>query len=341
MKDLIGKLADVYGPSGHEGQVRALIEGLARDAADELRTDAMGNLIALKRGSGGADAARGKRIMVAAHMDEIGLIVTFVDKKGFLRVGRVGGVFLPTLVGSQVRFANGATGVVGREKWLAGNSLSALPKWEEIYIDVGATSPEDAPVGVGDVGVFVQPYADLGARVVGKAMDDRIGCAIALEALRTMGESPNDVYFCFTVQEEVGTRGALVSAFGVEPEVGVAIDVTDTGDTPESQPMAVSLGGGPAIKVMDSGFLTHPGVKDWMIAAAERLSLPYQLEVLLAGSTDARAIQTSRAGVPAGCISVPARYVHTQSEMVDMGDVEGSVRLLVELLVKPVTFWQD
>ncbi len=333
MKDLIGKLVDVYGPSGHEGQVRALIEGLARDAADEIRTDAMGNLIALKRGTGG-----GKRIMIAAHMDEIALIVSYVDKKGFLRVGRVGGVFLPTLIGSQVRFANGVTGVVAREKWLTGGSTSQLPKWEEVYIDVGATSPEDAPVGVGDVGVFVRPFADLGTRIVGKAMDDRVGCAIALQALRTMGESPNDVYFCFTVQEEVGTRGALVSAFGVEPEVGVAIDVTDTGDTPESQPMSVSLGEGPAIKVMDSGFLTHPGVKDWMIGSAERLDIPYQLEVLLAGSTDARAIQTSRAGVPAGCISIPTRYVHTQSEMVDMGDVEGSVRLLVDLVTQPVTF---
>jgi len=142
----------------------------------------------------------------------------------------------------------------------------------------------------------------------------------------------------FTVQEEVGTRGALVAAYGVEPEVAVAIDVTDTGDTPESAPMAVSLGGGPAIKVMDSGFLTHPGVKDWMIGSAERLGIAYQLEVLTAGSTDARAIQTVREGVPAGCLSVGTRYVHTQSEMVDMDDVESSVKLLVEMVSKPVTF---
>ncbi len=332
MKDLICKLVEAYGPSGQEGQVRAIIEGLARGAADEIRTDAMGNLIALKKGTGG-----GKRIMIAAHMDEIGLVVTFVDKKGYLRVSRVGGVFLPTLIGSQVRFADGTIGVVGREKWLTGNSVAELPKWEQIYIDVGATSADDAPVGVGDIGVIVQPFADLGRRVVGKAMDDRIGCVIALEALRTMGESPNDVYFCFTVQEEVGTRGAMVAAYGVEPEVGVAIDVTDTGDTPEAAPMAVSLGGGPAIKVMDGGFLTHPGVKDWMVGTAERLGIPYQMEVLSGGSTDARAIQTVRDGVPAGCLSIGTRYVHTQSEMVDMDDVEASVKLLVEMLTKPVT----
>jgi len=201
---------------------------------------------------------------------------------------------------------------------------------------VGATSPETSPVGVGDVGVIAQTFADLGGRIAGKAMDDRIGCAIALETLRTMPPSPNDVYFVFTVQEEVGTRGAMVAAFGVEPEVGVAIDVTDTGDTPEAVPMAVSLGGGPAIKVMDGGFLAHPGVKDWMVAAAERLGIPFQMEVLVGGSTDARAIQTVRQGIPAGCLSVATRYVHTQSEMVDMADVENSVRLLVELVSKPV-----
>ncbi len=332
MKELIRTLVDAYGPSGHEGAVRAVIERLARGAADELRVDAMGNLIVLKKGTGG-----GKRIMIAAHMDEIGLIVTYVDKNGYLRVARVGGVFLPTLIGSQLRFGNGSTGVLAREKWLTGNSVNQLPKWEEIYVDVGATSPATSPVGVGDVGVITQTFAELGTRVVGKAMDDRIGCAIALQALRTMPPSPNDVYFVFTVQEEVGTRGAMVAAYGVEPEVGVAIDVTDTGDTPESAPMAVALGGGPAIKVMDSGFLAHPGVKDWMIASAQRLGIPYQLEVLTAGSTDARAIQTARDGIPAGCLSVGTRYVHTQSEMVDMADVENSVRLLVEMVSKPVT----
>jgi len=335
MKDLIKKLVETYGPSGHEQQVRALIEGLAREAADDIRVDPTGNLIALKRGSGGPSENKRTRIMVAAHMDEIGLVVTYVDKKGFLRVGSVGGVFLPTLVGSRVQFANGTVGIVNREKWLT--NTQSLPKWEEIFVDVGVTKPEDAPVGVGDAAAFVQPFADMGGRVAAKAMDDRIGCAIALQALRTMDESPNDVYFVFTVQEEVGTRGAVVSAFGIEPDVGIAVDVTDTGDTPESEFMAVELGKGPAIKVMDSGMLTHPGVKDWMVRTAERAGISYQLEVLLAGSTDARAIQASRAGVPSGCISIPTRYVHTPSELVDMGDVEGSLALLRELLSNPVS----
>ena len=329
MKELIKKLVEAYGPSGREGEVRALIEGLARDAADDLRIDALGNLIVLKKGSGG-----GKRIMLAAHMDEIGVVVNYIDEKGFARIHPVGGVSPMTLVGNRVRFASGVLGTIGYEKWFQADAK--LPKWEELFLDVGATSRDDSPVHVGDFGGFVRPFEDLGQRLVAKSMDDRIGCAVGLQALLEMDASPNDVYFCFTVQEEVGTRGAMVSAFGIEPEVALALDVTLTGDTPEAAPMAVSLGKGPAIKVMDSGMLTHPGVKRWMIAAAERLDIDYQLEVLRRGSTDARAMQLSRAGVPAGCLSIPARYVHTPSEMVDYGDVQGAVKLLLELITREV-----
>lgn len=325
MKELIKKLVEAYGPSGHEGQVRTLIEGIIRDRVDEMRTDTMGNLIALKRGTGD-----GKRVMIAAHMDEIGIIVTFVDKKGFLRFARIGGVRPATLTGSRVRFANGTIGVIGWEKWL--QSTSSPTDWNELFLDVGATSPDNVPVSVGDVAGFVRPFSALGERLVAKSMDDRIGCAVAIQALMDMGESPNDVYFVFTVQEELGTRGATVSAFGIEPDVALALDVTSMGDTPEAHPMAVGLGNGPAIKVMDSGMLTHPGVKNWMVSTAEKLGIPYQLEVLERGGTDARAMQTSRAGVPAGCISIPCRYVHTPSEVIDYGDVQGAVKLLVGLL---------
>ena len=328
MKKLIRKLVEAYGPSGHEGQIRTLIDGIVRDKVEEIRTDALGNLIALKKG---ADA--GKRVMVAAHMDEIGLVVTHVDKKGFLRFGRVGGVFPATLIGGRVRFANDAIGVIGWEKWFHGTSL---PAWEELFIDVGATCPEDPPVGVGDIAAFVRPFADLGERLVAKAMDDRIGCAVLIQALMEMNEPANDIYLVFTVQEELGTRGAMVSAFGVQPDIALAVDVTFVGDTPEAHPMAVALGDGPAIKVMDAGMISHPGVKNWMIDRAQTLEIKHQLEVLELGATDARAMQVSRAGVPAGCISIPCRYVHTPSEMVDYGDVLGAVKLLVGLLSEEV-----
>jgi len=329
MKELIKTLVESYGPSGYEEQVREIIENLAREKADDIRTDALGNLIVLKKGTGG-----GKRVMVAAHMDEIGVMVHYVDSNGFLRFGTIGGVSPRTVVGARVRFADGTIGVIGLEKWL---QTSDQPTWDRLFIDVGATSPQDSPIKVGDAAVFVQPFVDMGNRMVAKSMDDRVGCAIALQTLLEMDASPNDVYFVFTSQEEVGTRGAAVSSFGIDPDVAIAIDVTPTADTPEGRPMPVVLGKGPAVKVKDYGMLAHPAVKDWMMETAENAGIPYQIEVLELGSTDARAMQVSRAGMPAGCLSVPCRYVHTPSEMVEYEDVLNSVRLLRVMLSNEIT----
>lgn len=328
MKELIKALVESYGPTGHEEQVRALITERVKGYADEIRTDPLGSLIVLKKGTGG-----GKRIMVAAHMDEIGVVVAYIDKKGFVRFGRLGGLSPLTVLGRRVRFANGTVGVIAWEK---GRYPTSIPTWEEIYLDVGGTSPENCPVGIGDAACFDDKYVEQGDWLISKAMDNRMGCAVGVQALIEMGESPNDVYFCFTVQEEVGLRGATASAYGVDPEVGIALDVTLTGDTPEASPMCISLGKGTAIKVMDSSVIAHPGVKNWMVQTAERIGAPYQLEILTAGGTDTAAIQRTRAGVPAGCLSVPTRYVHTPSEMVHYGDVRATVDLLAELLRKPV-----
>jgi endoglucanase len=176
----------------------------------------------------------------------------------------------------------------------------------------------------------------LGERLIAKSMDDRIGAAVMIEALRQLKNSPHQIFFVFSVQEEVGVRGATAAAFGVDPDLGLAVDVTGTGDTPKARKMEVSLGQGPAIKVRDGGMLADPRVVDWMVRTSEKLHLPYQLEILEGGSTDARAIQLTRAGVPAGCLSIPCRYVHSPSEMVDFNDVQNAVRLLVELISKPV-----
>jgi len=167
-------------------------------------------------------------------------------------------------------------------------------------------------------------------------MDDRIGCAVLIQVMRELKKSPHDISFVFTVQEEVGLRGAVTSGYGAEPDVALAVDVTYTGDTPESAPMAVGLGGGPAIKIKDGGMLTHVGVKEWLLATARAAGIPFQREVLLAGTTDASAIQTTRSGVPAGCVSIPTRYVHMPSEMVDYRDVQGAVKLLEAALSEPI-----
>lgn len=331
MKELIKKLVEAYGPSGFEDDITKLIRDEIAPYADEISVDALGNLIALKKGDGS-----GRPVMIAAHMDEIGIMVTHVTKKGFLRFTNIGGVRPQALMGSRVRFSNGITGVIYCEKLDAWNKLHGQDKH---YIDIGATSKEQCPVQVGWAAHFIRPFEDLGGRYIAKSMDDRIGCAIAIDGLRRISEnggSPHDIYFVFSVQEEVGTRGAQTAANALEVDVGIAIDVTMTGDTPESDTMAVDLGAGPAIKVKDRGMISHAGLVRLMRSRAEEANIPYQLEVLERGSTDARSIQIAGAGCAAGCISIPSRYVHTPSEMVDAGDVENSVQLLVEILSNPI-----
>lgn len=328
MKDLIKKLTEAYGPSGSEEQIRAIIEAEVAPLADSTRTDALGNLIVVKHGTGG-----GKRVMLSAHMDEIGLIVSYVDEKGFLRAQPIGGVNPMTLVGGRVQFADGAIGVLSPEK---GDEFRKEPELAKLYIDIGATSREQAQARLGQAVGFVRPFADLGQRLVAKAMDDRIACAVLIEALRQLRDSAHEVYFVFSVQEEVGLRGARTSAYGLDPEIGIAVDVTGSGDTPEARPLAMKLGAGPCIKVMDGGMLAHPGVKNLLIEAAEAQGLPYQLEVLPHGTTDAAAIQLARGGVPTGCISIACRYVHSPSEMVDVDDVTNAVKLILAALARPM-----
>lgn len=327
MNELIQELVETYGPSGVEDQIRAVIRTLVTPLADDIQVDAMGSLIVHKAGDG---SGNGQRIALMAHMDEIGVMVTYIDEKGFLRFTGIGGVNPLTCVGHRVAFANGVVGVIGIEQ--KRNDPRDIPTLKELFIDVGATGREDCPVGVGDAGVFVRPFAVQGTRRIAKAMDDRIGCAVLIETLRRLERTPHDLYFVFSVQEEVGLRGARTSAFGIAPDLAIAVDVTGTGDTPESYPMAVELGQGPAVKVQDRGMIASPVVRDLLIQAAKKADVPYQLEVLDRGTTDAAAIQLVRAGVPAGCLSIPTRYVHSPSEMVDIRDVEHSVTLLLALL---------
>ena len=329
MKQLIQKLTETFSPSGSESAIREVIRSEVETLAGDVHVEALGNLIARK----GEKGKNGRRIMLAAHMDEIGLIATHIDANGFVRFTGIGGVRPHTLVGARVHFTGGAEGVIGTEQDIFADKLTG---YADCYIDVGASSAKDCPVRVGDVAAFTRPFLDLGNRLVAKSMDDRIGCAVLIETLRSLKTTPHEVYFVFTTQEEVGTRGAGTSAFGIDPEIGLAVDVTLTGDTPKCRPMAISLGKGPAVKVKDSGMLADPHIVEWMCSTAEKRRLPYQREVLDGGSTDARAIQMTRAGVPAGCLSVPCRYVHSPSEMVDYEDVQNSVKLLVALLGAPV-----
>ncbi|MGE5223959.1 MAG: M42 family metallopeptidase [Omnitrophica WOR_2 bacterium] len=329
MKSLIQKLVETASPSGYESAIREVIRAEIASFVDELSVDALGSLIAVK----GKEKTSGAKIMLSAHMDEIGIMVTHIEENGFLRFVTLGGVQPITCIGGRVRFLNGQIGVVNVELMDDRNKLPAI---ENLYVDIGASRREEVALRVGDVAAFDRPFTVLGDRLVSKAMDDRIGCAVLVETLRRLKDIPHRLYFVFSTQEEVGLRGATAAAFGVDPDIGLAIDVTGTGDTPKNKRMEVALGKGPAVKVRDGGMLADPRVVDWMVGAAETAGLPYQLEILLGGTTDARAIQLTRAGVPAGCLSIPCRYVHSPSEMVDYNDVENAVRLLLELLSRPV-----
>ncbi|HHV44281.1 MAG TPA: M42 family metallopeptidase [Firmicutes bacterium] len=320
MKDLIEKLVNAFGPSGYEDEIATVITELISPHVDEVRRDTLGNVIGIKRGSG-------KKIMLAAHMDEIGIIVTHIDDKGFLRFSNVGGLNPYGLVARRVRFADGTVGVIHHEKLDRITDLNL----SKMYIDIGCTSKEEAEkkVSVGDMAVFNEGVDQLGNRVVSKVLDDRAGCAALIAAAQQAPQTDNEIYYVFTTQEEVGTRGAKTAAFGIAPDFGIAVDVTLTGDTPEARTNNVGLGKGAAIKVKDSSVITHPKVKDFLVEVARQNDIPYQFEVLDGGGTDAGPIHLTREGVPTGAVSIPCRYVHSASEMLDLGDFDACVKLLV------------
>jgi putative aminopeptidase FrvX len=215
----------------------------------------------------------------------------------------------------------------------------ALPPASGFYIDISQDADHNADVQVGDPGAFVADVFRRGDRIIGKCLDDRVGCAIQVETMRRVKAkgTPHSLYFAFTVQEEVGVRGAAPAAFGIEPDFAIAIDATPTGDVPHTKEMAVSLGDGAAIKARDNGLIVPGPVKDLMVRRAQEAGILFQIEVLELGSTDGKAIQNVRAGVPTGAISFPVRYVHTTSETADLHDIEAAVRLLVEILTKEIT----
>ena len=317
--ELIQTLNAAHGPSGDEGGIREVIARLAAPYADEVTADTLGNLLVRKKGPG-------PRVMFAAHMDSIGFIVTHIEKEGFLRLGRLGGISPREASYTPVRFKNGVRGVVVPEEKADFGKL----KLDECYLDIGAKDEVQAKemVRVGDTAVYDTPTFINHGKVVSPYLDNRISCAVLLKVLEQVKESPNDLWFVFTVQEEVGLRGGKTAAWGVDPAFGIAVDVTDVDDTPGSEKSGtVQLGKGAAVKVMDSSVICDPQVVAGLEALAASEHIPAQRDILRAGGTDAGAIHITRTGVRTGGISVPCRYVHTPVEMADLGDAEQCVRL--------------
>ena len=328
MSEFIYQIVNAYGPAGREGQVRQLIETEIKPLGLDTRTDVMGNLIVHK--PPGAADGKARKIMFCAHMDEIGAIVTHIDKKGFLRFTNIGGLFPDKILHQRVMFENGQLGVIGVE---TKPQTPKPPNLENYFIDIGARDGEETRswIRIGDIATYYQQAQLIQNRFAAKALDDRIGCYCLIEVLKRLKNTLSDLYFVFSVQEEVGLRGARTGAFAIAPDYAIAVDVTATGDTPEAPIMEVRLGGGPAIKVKDAKFIAHPLVKDKLLEYARRLNLPVQLEVLERGTTDAAVIQLVGEGVLSGVVSIPTRYVHSANELCDLDDVEGAVRLLTHV----------
>ena len=318
--ELIEKLNAAHGPAGDEGEIRDVIRELAQPWADEITEDTLGNLIVRKKSSG-------PKVMFAAHMDSIGFIVTHIEKEGFLRVGRLGGVTPKEVANTPVRFKNGVRGVFVKEEKAEFGKL----KLDECYLDIGAKDEEEARsmVRVGDTAVYNTTAFTSNDKVYSPYLDNRVSCAVLLKALEELGESENDLYFVFTTQEEVGLRGARTASWAIDPDYGIAVDVTDVDDTPGSEKNGtVQLGKGAAIKVMDASVICHPAVVEKLSVLAREQEIPAQRDILRAGGTDAGVIHTTRLGVYTGGISVPTRYIHTPNEMADMKDVECCVKLV-------------
>jgi putative aminopeptidase FrvX len=330
----LGKLSNACGVAGREDEIKSLMSRFLKPYVDEVKEDRLGNIIALKEGRKNAP-----RLMLAAHMDEIGLLVKSISKEGFLQFVKMGGIDDRVLLAQKV--------MVCSEKGLLHGIIGSKPPhiqkederkrvlaYDELFIDVGAQSQEEARkmgVRIGDPVEFDIKFARIGKDlVIGKAFDDRAGCAVMVEMMERLKKADCTVYAVGTVQEEVGCRGAMTSAFGICPDLGIALDVTISGDTPgvKEGEAPVKLGKGPSLGIADGGLITHPKVLRLLVDAAEENEIPYQLEAGLGGTTDASRISLAREGVPSGPLSIPTRYIHSPTSLISLKDAENVVKLL-------------
>ncbi|MBD5118329.1 MAG: M42 family metallopeptidase [Clostridiales bacterium] len=320
MMKTLTELVEAFGPSGCEKEISQVIEKLAAPYVDEISRDTMGNLICHKKGSG-------PRVMFSAHMDSIGLAATHIDDKGFVHVGALGGVSPKEVLYTPVRFQNGVRGLVCAPE----DADMAKLKVSDLLVDIGAADETEAKklVQVGDAAVYDTAARAAAGRIISPYLDDRIACLVLLMAMERLEETDNDLYFVFSVQEEVGCRGAKTAAWAIDPDYGIAVDVTGADDEPGSKHTASSLcGRGAAVKVMDRSVICTPALVERLMALAGEKGILAQRDVLQFGGTDAGPIQATRAGVYAGGISIPCRYTHTPTEMVDQGDVKACAELV-------------
>lgn len=338
--EALEKLSNANGVTGRENEVRELMKKYLKPYVDEVREDKLGNLITFKEGKKDAPT-----VMLAAHMDEIGLMIKNIKKKGFLQFTKIGGIDDRILLAQKVIVhtdkgpLNGFTGCKPVHIQSEAEKKKVIES-DKMFIDIGAKDKEEAEkmgVQVGDVVSFDTKFARLGNGVVlGKAFDDRVGCAMMIETVKRLQKVDCNLYAVGTIQEEVGLRGATIAAFQVAPDVGIVLESTVAGDMPgvgEGEAPA-KMGEGPVITVADAGLIAHPKVLRLLIDSAKENSIPYQLETGIRGATDAARIALSREGVPSGIIAVPARYIHSPAAILNIDDVDKAVQLAVAAIRK-------
>lgn len=316
------KLASYTAPSGSESELQHVLLDHVENVADEVTVDALGNAIAKKHG-------KGPHVVIAAHADEIGVMVIHIGDDGFLRLISIGDVQASRLIGRHIKFTNGVLGVVGVESKVKLQDVA----FDHLYVDIGCATKADAEkkISIGIAGVVAEEVVALDEhKLAGRALDNRVGCAIAIEAFRQVASEGFNVSVVFTAQQTVGARGAKTAAFRLEPDLALIVDAAPAGDMPKADRMELKLGAGPAVKIMDGTAIVPLQVKDQLIAAAETAGVAIQYEVWPRGLSDAGSFQLTVDGIHVGGISYPARYVGGPSTVIDLRDAEGAVRLLVQ-----------
>ncbi len=346
---ILKQLSEAIGVSGKEDAVRALILPEIADHAGEIRIDPLGGISAVKPGTGASPL----RLMIAAHMDEIGFMVQAIDGDGLIRVAAIGGIDERILPGLRVRL--GASGVQGVFVWVPihKNRDDNTVKLSALRIDIGASSKEEAAgkVSPGDVGTFDSAFMEVGGRVLrGKAFDDRAGCALLIDVLKNADGQPYpvDVLAAFTVQEEIGLRGARVAAQRLKPDLALILETTtahdvpdaaaDIDDEPADRNPTCRLGGGPVLSFMDSSMITHPRLFAFLKETAQAAGIPFQYKTQLGGGTDGGAVHVANAGIPTAVISLPARYIHSPAAYLHRDDYDAALALVRAFIHRLPTF---
>ena len=326
MKQLLAALSETSATSGREEAVAAALMSALQGLVDSVSTDVLGNVIATISGTGTSP----RKIMLTAPMDQSGLMVIDIEESGYLRIGTIGSVALERSIGARVAFANGTLGMVGVEPDTETKDLHA----NRLFIDIGVTSKEEAArkVRVGDTCAFVTPFIDFeNGRVAGAALSSRAACCAIVDVVRRIGKLQDDLIIVFTAQKEVGRRGVGPAVYGIDPDVALALSGTEAGDVPEGK-RTLCVGAGPCIKIMDGSAIIPSHLREWLSAVADEHHVAFQWEIRPQVRSDAGAILTTRAGIAVGALSIPARYMGSSSEVIDLGDVEAATKLLLHAL---------